>query len=126
MKGNIKKTYMEYYFNLFTRAQKAGILIMNEVGLDPGIDHMSAMKIIDEAKRNGSKVKRHSLIKEERSQKKKNRFVHSFLGVVVYLHLRPLMSPLVINSAGLLAVYLLLVEMTPFIGTMERYKETIG
>ncbi|KAI9255460.1 Saccharopine dehydrogenase-domain-containing protein [Sporodiniella umbellata] len=39
------------------RAQKAGILIMNEVGLDPGIDHMSAMKIIDEAKRNGSKIR---------------------------------------------------------------------
>lgn len=38
------------------RAQKAGIMIMNEVGLDPGIDHMSAMKIIDEAKANGSKV----------------------------------------------------------------------
>lgn len=38
------------------RAQKAGILIMNEVGLDPGMDHMSAMKIIDEAQRNGSKV----------------------------------------------------------------------
>lgn len=29
---------------------------MNEVGLDPGMDHMSAMKIIDEAQRNGSKV----------------------------------------------------------------------
>lgn len=79
MKGNIKKTYMEYYFNLFTRAQKAGILIMNEVGLDPGIDHMSAMKIIDEAKRNGSKVKRHSLIKEERSQKKKKKQIRSFI-----------------------------------------------
>lgn len=39
------------------RAQKAGVLIMNEVGLDPGIDHMSAMKIIDEAKRKGSKVR---------------------------------------------------------------------
>lgn len=38
------------------RAQKAGILIMNEVGLDPGMDHMSAMKIIDEAKANGTKV----------------------------------------------------------------------
>jgi alpha-aminoadipic semialdehyde synthase len=42
---------MHYY-----RAQKAGILIMNEVGLDPGIDHMSAMKIIDEAQASGSKV----------------------------------------------------------------------
>jgi alpha-aminoadipic semialdehyde synthase len=43
------------------RAQKAGIMIMNEVGLDPGIDHMSAMKIIDEAKANRSKV---SIIKQ--------------------------------------------------------------
>ncbi|CEG74882.1 Putative Glyceraldehyde-3-phosphate dehydrogenase-like C-terminal domain-containing protein (Fragment) [Rhizopus microsporus] len=39
------------------KAQKAGVLIMNEVGLDPGIDHMSAMKIIDEAKRKGSKIR---------------------------------------------------------------------
>ena len=28
-------------------AKKAGILILNEIGLDPGIDHMSAMRIID-------------------------------------------------------------------------------
>ncbi|RCI02392.1 hypothetical protein CU098_010347 [Rhizopus stolonifer] len=42
---------------LESRAQKAGILIMNEVGLDPGIDHMSAMKIIDEAKKNGAKIR---------------------------------------------------------------------
>ncbi|KAI9496686.1 Saccharopine dehydrogenase-domain-containing protein [Zychaea mexicana] len=38
-------------------AKKAGVLIMNEVGLDPGIDHMSAMKIIDEAKSSGKKVR---------------------------------------------------------------------
>ncbi|KAI9256769.1 Saccharopine dehydrogenase-domain-containing protein [Helicostylum pulchrum] len=38
-------------------AQNADILIMNEVGLDPGIDHMSAMKIIDETKANGSKIR---------------------------------------------------------------------
>lgn len=29
------------------KAKDAGILILNEVGLDPGIDHMSAMRIID-------------------------------------------------------------------------------
>lgn len=29
-------------------AKKAGIIIMNEIGVDPGIDHMSACKIIDE------------------------------------------------------------------------------
>ncbi len=28
-------------------AKKAGIILLNEIGLDPGIDHMSAMKIID-------------------------------------------------------------------------------
>lgn len=28
-------------------ARKAGIIILNELGLDPGIDHMSAMRIID-------------------------------------------------------------------------------
>ncbi|KAI9244018.1 alpha-aminoadipic semialdehyde synthase [Phascolomyces articulosus] len=38
-------------------AKKAGILIMNEVGLDPGIDHMSAMKIIDQAKSSGKKIR---------------------------------------------------------------------
>ncbi|MCO5260976.1 MAG: saccharopine dehydrogenase NADP-binding domain-containing protein [Crocinitomicaceae bacterium] len=31
-------------------AKNAGIIIMNEVGVDPGIDHMSAMKIIDSIK----------------------------------------------------------------------------
>lgn len=31
---------------LDSRAREAGILIMNEIGVDPGIDHMSAMRII--------------------------------------------------------------------------------
>ncbi len=29
------------------RAKAAGVVLLNEIGLDPGIDHMSAMKIID-------------------------------------------------------------------------------
>jgi len=29
-------------------AREAGIIIMNEIGVDPGIDHMSAKKILDE------------------------------------------------------------------------------
>ena len=29
------------------KAREAGIIILNEIGLDPGIDHMSAMRIID-------------------------------------------------------------------------------
>jgi saccharopine dehydrogenase (NADP+, L-glutamate forming) len=41
---------------LNTAAQKAGILFLNEVGLDPGIDHMTAMRIIDHIHSNGGKV----------------------------------------------------------------------
>ena len=32
------------------------IVLMNEIGLDPGIDHMSAMKIMDEIKSEGGKI----------------------------------------------------------------------
>ncbi|NVJ50464.1 MAG: saccharopine dehydrogenase NADP-binding domain-containing protein [Gammaproteobacteria bacterium] len=41
---------------LDTAAREAGILILNEIGLDPGIDHLSAMKVIDEAHDKGGKV----------------------------------------------------------------------
>jgi len=37
-------------------ARKAGVLILNECGVDPGIDHMSAMKIIDEVHNNNGKI----------------------------------------------------------------------
>jgi saccharopine dehydrogenase (NADP+, L-glutamate forming) len=38
------------------KAQEAGILILNELGLDPGIDHMSAMKIIHEEQEKGGVI----------------------------------------------------------------------
>lgn len=41
---------------LHTEAQKAGILIMNEIGVDPGIDHMSAMRILDKIDKTGGKM----------------------------------------------------------------------
>lgn len=37
-------------------AAKAGIILLNELGVDPGIDHMSAMKIIDRIKEEGGKL----------------------------------------------------------------------
>jgi saccharopine dehydrogenase-like NADP-dependent oxidoreductase len=37
-------------------AKEAGIIILNELGLDPGIDHMSAMRIIDHIHAKGGKV----------------------------------------------------------------------
>jgi saccharopine dehydrogenase-like NADP-dependent oxidoreductase len=38
------------------KAKAAGILILNEIGLDPGIDHMSAMKIIHDVQNKNGKV----------------------------------------------------------------------
>jgi len=38
------------------KAKTAGILILNECGLDPGIDHMSAMRIIHTIEKNKGKV----------------------------------------------------------------------
>ena len=37
-------------------AKKSGVILLNETGLDPGIDHMSAMKIIDYIHGKGGKV----------------------------------------------------------------------
>lgn len=37
-------------------AKDAGILIMNEIGVDPGIDHMSAMQIIDSIREKGGEI----------------------------------------------------------------------
>lgn len=42
--------------SLDLEAKKAGIIMLNEVGLDPGIDHMSAMKVINELLENGSEM----------------------------------------------------------------------
>jgi len=37
-------------------ARKAGLMILNEIGVDPGIDHMSAMRIIHDVQNRGGKV----------------------------------------------------------------------
>jgi saccharopine dehydrogenase-like NADP-dependent oxidoreductase len=37
-------------------AKKKGLVFMNEIGLDPGIDHMSAMQVIDKIKDAGGKM----------------------------------------------------------------------
>ncbi|KAF1795345.1 Saccharopine dehydrogenase, C-terminal [Phytophthora cactorum] len=41
---------------LDAKAKKAGIPILCEIGLDPGMDHMSAMKVIDEVKAHSGKI----------------------------------------------------------------------
>lgn len=41
---------------LHEAAKEAGVLLLNECGLDPGIDHLSAMKLIDEVKARGGSI----------------------------------------------------------------------
>ena len=87
-------------------AKDAGITVMNEIGLDPGIDHLYAVKTIEEVHREGGKVKKnrmkeillfsHGMFHSSKS---------SFLSVVVFLLLKTLTTPLAISSLGLLVVF---------------------
>ncbi|MBJ10151.1 MAG: saccharopine dehydrogenase [Flavobacteriales bacterium] len=38
------------------KAVEKGVLLLNEIGLDPGIDHMSAKKVIDDIHNDGGKI----------------------------------------------------------------------
>jgi len=42
--------------DLGDQAAAAGLLFLNECGLDPGIDHMSAMQVIDRVKAAGGRI----------------------------------------------------------------------
>ena len=46
----------EEMLSLDKEAKNAGVLLLNEIGLDPGIDHMSAMRIIDGVHQKGGKI----------------------------------------------------------------------
>ena len=43
--------------NLESKIKEKGLLFLNEMGLDPGIDHMSAMQILDRVKADGGELK---------------------------------------------------------------------
>ncbi len=38
------------------KARDAGVILLNEIGVDPGIDHMSAMRVIDSINGDGSRL----------------------------------------------------------------------
>lgn len=38
-------------------AQKAGVVMINEIGVDPGIDHLSAMQLLDKVRDQGAELK---------------------------------------------------------------------
>ncbi len=42
--------------HLHEAAEKAGVLLLNELGVDPGIDHISAMQLIDRIKSQGGTI----------------------------------------------------------------------
>ncbi len=46
----------EAMYSLDAAAKENGLIFMNEIGLDPGIDHMSAMKVIDHVREQGGKM----------------------------------------------------------------------
>ncbi|KAJ3074901.1 hypothetical protein HDU98_009870 [Podochytrium sp. JEL0797] len=43
--------------SLDEKAKAAGVTLLNEMGLDPGIDHLTAMQVFDEVKAQGGKVR---------------------------------------------------------------------
>jgi saccharopine dehydrogenase-like NADP-dependent oxidoreductase len=56
-KSMITASYIsEEMKSLDFQAKESQIVLMNEIGLDPGIDHMSAMKIMDDIKSKGGKI----------------------------------------------------------------------
>ena len=56
-KNLITPSYLsEELENMNDEASAKGLLFLNEMGVDPGIDHMSAMSIIDRIKEKGGKI----------------------------------------------------------------------
>jgi saccharopine dehydrogenase-like NADP-dependent oxidoreductase len=56
-KNMVTTSYVDDTMNrLHQQALDAGIIILNECGLDPGIDHMSAMRVICMVKKHGGKI----------------------------------------------------------------------
>src|SRR5699024_2344030 len=41
---------------LHSEVKQKGLVFMNEIGVDPGIDHMSAMRVIDSIRERGGKI----------------------------------------------------------------------
>lgn len=56
-KSLVTTSYIQPGINDLAEAAKdAGVLFLNEIGLDPGIDHMTAMRVIDHIHNKGGKV----------------------------------------------------------------------
>ncbi|HKI89732.1 MAG TPA: saccharopine dehydrogenase C-terminal domain-containing protein [Draconibacterium sp.] len=57
-KHMVTTSYVSDEMKALNKASKdAGIIILNEIGVDPGFDHMTAMRIIDKVHAEGGKIK---------------------------------------------------------------------
>lgn len=57
-KNLVTASYVSPEMAAFDQEAKArGLIFLNEIGLDPGIDHMSAMRIIDDVHRRGGMIR---------------------------------------------------------------------
>jgi saccharopine dehydrogenase-like NADP-dependent oxidoreductase len=58
LKNLVTASYVSEEMTAFdAEATKRGLIFLNEIGLDPGIDHMSAMRIIDDVHARGGKIR---------------------------------------------------------------------
>lgn len=89
--------------------KKAGIVVMNEIGLDPGIDHLYAVKTIDDTHKAGGKVS--NILSAQTRMMLTVLFTRSTLSshtVVVFPLLAQLATLSATSSAGLREVFFLL------------------
>jgi len=57
-KNLVTASYVSQEMAAFDKdARENGLIFLNEIGLDPGIDHMSAMRIIDDVHARGGKIR---------------------------------------------------------------------
>lgn len=68
-------------------AKEAGIVVMNEIGLDPGIDHLWAVKALTDIKKEGGKVS-DWLLAGFRSFRSLEANLRFYLGPILHLHVR--------------------------------------
>lgn len=56
-KHMVTASYVSYEMETLNAAAiKKGVVLMNEIGVDPGIDHMSAMQVLDRIRDNGGNI----------------------------------------------------------------------
>lgn len=87
-------------------AKEAGIVVLNEIGLDPGIDHLYAVKTIDEVHAKGGKASSVVILLYTVGliDTVSHRLSNSFPTAAGFLRLNALITLLVTNSLGHLEV----------------------